>query len=279
TMRTMLSSFPLLVMFFIHCNPISAQSPAQAPALPLPQPQAPALPLPQAPAQAPALPQPQVTALAPAPSGTPTNVTAILEKARGYSIFIKLLKSTEVDSHIYSQLNNSNVGLTIFAPADSAFSGLKSGTLNAFSAGQQTQLTQFHIIPSFISFSQFQTVTNPLSTEAGGNKDNEFPINITTSGSQVNITTGIVNATVTGIVYTDNQLAVYQVDKVLLPMHFYVTPAPAPAPAPSKPKKPAPITSSTGSSVASVNTSGAVQQALDAIFFLVAVSSALSLYL
>ncbi|CAK9175777.1 unnamed protein product, partial [Ilex paraguariensis] len=205
------------------------------------------------------------------------NVIKILEKAGGYSVFIKLLKSTQIDSRIYSQLNNSNMGLTIFAPADSAFSSLKSGTLNTFTAGQQSQLIQFHIIPSYISLSQFQTLSNPLTTQAGGSNENQFPLNITTSGSSVNISTGIVNATVNGIVYTDGQLAVYQVDKVLLPMYFYVTPAPAPAP--SKPKKEAPDTSSTGSSVASVSTSGAVQQALDAIFFLVAVSSALSLYL
>ncbi|CAK9185128.1 unnamed protein product [Ilex paraguariensis] len=253
-MRNLLSSFPLLVIFFIHCTPISAQSPAPAPALPLPQP--------------PALPPPKVTALGPAPSG-PANVIAILQKAGGYITFIKLLKSTQVDSRIYSQLNNSNVGLTIFAPADSAFASLKSGTLNALNAGQKAQLVQFHIIPSYISLLQFQTLSNPVSTQAGGSDDNEFPLNITTSGSHVNLTTGIVNAAVIGTVYTDNQLAVYQVDKVLLPM--YISVSTAPAQAPSNPKKEAPDTSSTGSSV---NSSGAVQQALNAIFFLVAVCSA-----
>jgi len=45
------------------------------------------------------------------------------------------------------------------------------------------------------------------------------------------MTTGAVNATITGTVYTDNKLAVYQVDKVLVPLDL-VLPAKAPAPAP-----------------------------------------------
>jgi len=52
----------------------------------------------------------------------------------------------------------------------------------------------------------------------------------------VNMTTGIVNVTLGGTVYTDHQLAVYQVDKVLLPRDFFVAKPPAPAPAPEKPK-------------------------------------------
>jgi len=52
----------------------------------------------------------------------------------------------------------------------------------------------------------------------------------------VNMTTGIVNVTLGGTVYTDHQLAVYQVDKVLLPRDFFVAKPPSPAPAPEKPK-------------------------------------------
>lgn len=53
----------------------------------------------------------------------------------------------------------------------------------------------------------------------------------------MNITTGIVNTTVSGTVYTDNQLAVYQVDKVLLPWSIFGPTPPAPAPAPISAKK------------------------------------------
>ncbi|KAK3033707.1 hypothetical protein RJ639_034482 [Escallonia herrerae] len=210
-MKQLLSSVSLLVIIFLSCTTAMAQSPAQAPA----------------------------------PSG-PDNVTGILEKAGQYTTFIRLLKSTQVGDQINTQLNNSNQGLTIFAPTDNAFSNLKSGTLNSLSDQQKVQLIQFHVIPSFLSASQFQTASNPLRTQAGGGSNAQFPLNVTTSGNQVNITTGIVNATVANTVYTDNQLAVYQVDQVLLPLDFFVTPAPAPAP--SKPKKGSPADSAAGSS-------------------------------
>jgi len=58
------------------------------------------------------------------------------------------------------------------------------------------------------------------------------------------MSTGAVNASVTGTVYTDNKLAIYQVDKVLLPLDL-VLPSEAPAPAPSKAKGASPKTDKT----------------------------------
>ncbi|KAL3628527.1 Fasciclin-like arabinogalactan protein 12 [Castilleja foliolosa] len=178
----------------------------------------------------------QSPAAAPSPPG-PTNITAILEKAGQFTTFIRLLQNTKVSDQLNTQLNNSNQGLTIFAPADNAFSSLKPGMLNSFSDQQKVELIQFHILPTALSTSQFQTASNPLRTQAGGS-EGSFSMNVTTSGSsnnQVNITTGVTNATVSGTVYTDSQLAVYQVDKVLLPLSFFQSPSPAPAP--GKPKK------------------------------------------
>ena len=176
---------------------------------------------------------------APAPSG-PTNITQILEKAGQYTILMRMMKSTQVADQINTQLNNSNQGLTVFAPTDNAFSSLKAGTLNSLTDEQKVQLIQFHIIPNFLSISQFQTVSNPLRTQAGNSNNGEFPLNVTTSGNQVNISTGIVDATVANTIYTDNSLAVYQVDKVLLPLDIFAAPSPAEAPAPAKSKKKAP---------------------------------------
>ncbi|KAF5744693.1 fasciclin and related adhesion glycoprotein [Tripterygium wilfordii] len=179
----------------------------------------------------------QSPALAPAPSG-PTNVTKILEKAGAFSVLIRLLKSTQMISQLNSQLNDSNNEMTIFAPSDSGFSSLKTGTLNSLTDQQQVELLQFHMIPNYLTMSQFQTVSNPLRTEAGGDNSGRFAFNITTTGNSVNITTGLTNTSVSGTVYTDGQLAIYQVDKVLLPIDVFTPkPPPAPAPAPAKPKK------------------------------------------
>ncbi|XP_073022961.1 fasciclin-like arabinogalactan protein 11 [Primulina eburnea] len=164
-----------------------------------------------------------------APSG-PTNITRILEKAGQFTTFIRLLQITLLGDQIDTQLNNSNQGLTVFAPTDNAFSSLKTGTLNTLTNQDKVALVQFHVLPTFLSMSQFQTVSNPLRTQAGDTRNGEFPLNVTTSGNQVNISTGVDDATLGNTVYTDNQLAVYQVDKVLLPWSIFGPPSPAPAP-------------------------------------------------
>lgn len=69
-----------------------------------------------------------------------------------------------------------------------------------------------------------------------GDDPKRLALNVTSVGNQVNVTTGVVNTTVGGTVYSDNQLAVYQVDKVLLPRDFFVPKPPPPAPAPASDK-------------------------------------------
>ncbi|KAM1040358.1 hypothetical protein FF1_029605 [Malus domestica] len=231
-----LFSLILLLIFISHSTKTLAQGPAAAPAITSPA----AVPLP--PANAPSLTSPVAVpappANAPAPTG-PTNISKILEKAGGFNILIRLLKSTQIDKQLYSQLNNTNSELTLLAPSDGAFSNL--GSLNSLSDEQKTQLLQFHLIPDFISTQKFQTISNPVRTQAGDGF--EYPLNITTSGNAVNISTGLVNTSISGTVYSDGQLAIYQVDSVLQPYGVFApkppppTPAPAPALAEEKPKK------------------------------------------
>ncbi|KAK6936032.1 FAS1 domain [Dillenia turbinata] len=140
------------------------------------------------------------------------------------------MKATNVGDQINQQLNNSNNGMTVLAPTDNAFNSLKPGTLNSLTDQLKVQLLQFHVIPSFISVSQFQTASNPLRTQAGDTGNGQFPLNVTTSGNQVNISTGIVDTAIDNTLYSDNQLAVYQIDKVLLPLQIFGSPSPAPAP-------------------------------------------------
>lgn len=221
--QLILPTMSSLLLLFIHFTIISAQSPAPAPGPP-----------------------------------PPTDITAILGKAGRFTTLIHLLKSTQSADRINTQLHKSNEGLTIFAPADSAFGNLKSGTLNSYTDQEKAELIQFHTLPSFLSIQQFQTASNPLSTEAGGTNYGEFPLNVTTSGNAVNMTTGFVNASILNTVYTDDQLAVYEVDKVLLPERFFVPPPPppppsAPAPAPEKHKKIAQSSHSSASNAVRLN--------------------------
>uniref|UniRef100_A0A2P2P9K2 FAS1 domain-containing protein n=1 Tax=Rhizophora mucronata TaxID=61149 RepID=A0A2P2P9K2_RHIMU len=219
--KQLVSAIPLFLMFFfLYCSTSAAQAPSKAPP-------------------------------------GPTNITAILEKAGQFTVLIRLMKATQEADQINTQLNNSNQGLTVFAPTDNAFANLKAGTLNSLADQQKVQLVQFHILPNYVSMSQFQSVSNPLRTQAGNNANGEFPLNVTSSANQVNITTGVDTATVTNTIFTDGQLAVYQVDKVLLPLNIFGSPA-SPAPAPSKVEKDISTKAPTGSSDdASVDTSSA----------------------
>ncbi|KAE8038873.1 hypothetical protein FH972_011342 [Carpinus fangiana] len=204
--------FSLSLVFLCLCSKTLGQAPVQAPA------------------QAPSKP-----ADTPAPRGTP-DVTKILQKAGGFTILLRLLRTTAVADQIKGQLDNSDTGFTLFAPTDSAFSNLKSGTLNSLSNEEKIRLMQFHTLPKFYSLENFETVTNPVRTQAGDTKPGDYPLNLTAAGGQVNISTGLVNATVSGTLFSAKQLAVYRVDKVLLPLDIFVPKPPAPAPAPVKPK-------------------------------------------
>ncbi|KQK09116.1 fasciclin-like arabinogalactan protein 11 [Brachypodium distachyon] len=178
-------------------------------------------------------------AQAPAPDATPSgppNVTAILVKGGQYTTFIRLMKETQQDTQLNSQLNNSfnGNGYTVFAPTDNAFNNLKPGTLNSLTQQQQVALVQGHVLPQFYSMESFQTASNPVRTQASG-QDGPFTLNITaTANNQVNVSSGVSEVTVNNALSDKKPLAVYSVDKVLLPLEFFGAKAPAAAPAASK---------------------------------------------
>ncbi|CAN1145516.1 Fasciclin-like arabinogalactan protein 11 [Linum perenne] len=227
--------FTLFSLLFLSLNATvtTSLSPASSPVLSPPKAPATMKPSTPPPAESP------TAAMVPVSKG-PLNIIKILQKAGHFSHFIRLIKTTQEDIQFASQLNASQDGITIFAPTDGAFSAIiKTGTLNALSDQEKIQLVQFHAIPRLLSTPQFQTVSNPLKTLAGSGK--QFQLNVTTSDSMVNVTSGLTNTTVSGIVYMDDQLAIYQVDKVLLPKEVFSPKSLAPAPAPAKPPRISPI--------------------------------------
>ncbi|KAF5447163.1 hypothetical protein F2P56_032733 [Juglans regia] len=279
-----LSLLSILLIFLFHSITTLAQ-PAAVPSPPVVAPAQPTTP-PTAPAKppAPAATPPTQPANAPVQSAQvpiqkgPTDIIKILTKAHGYSVFIRLLKSTGVAGQLFGQLNNSNIGFTIFAPVDSAFSNLKAGTINSLSDLQKTELIQFHILNTVVALSNFQTLSNPVPTEAGDTSDGEFPLNVTTAGNQVNISTGLVNTTLGGTIYLDNQLAIYQVDKVLLPLDiFSPKPKVAAAPTLSKPDATTTATNSPSGDVAvaaKVDASGAMRLGINGMLLSIGVAVA-----
>ncbi|XP_052109491.1 fasciclin-like arabinogalactan protein 12 [Arachis duranensis] len=180
-----------------------------------------------------------LAALSPVPPPTSAvDILGILTRGGSFNTFIRLMKTTQLINQLTSQLITiKSGGLTIFAPEDAAFSQLKPGFLNMLSNAQKLELVQFHVLPDFVSSSNFDTLTNPVRTLAGA-KQGKVELNVISYGGSVNISTGEVNTTINGIIYTDNHLAIYKVAKVLLPSDFFPTkiaaaPAPTLAPAPA----------------------------------------------
>ncbi|KAK7257725.1 hypothetical protein RIF29_31907 [Crotalaria pallida] len=223
-------SLALLICFFYSTTtPTLAQlSPAAAPVKP-------AAPTPLAAAPkplVPSLPQSPSPAADTTPDTPAIDIIGIFRKAKSFNVFIRLLKTTQLINQLNSQLvTTKSGGITILAPDDSAFSELKAGFLNTLNDGQKLELLQFHVIPDYVSSSNFDTLTNPVRTLAGA-KPGRVELNVISYGGSVNISTGEVNTTINGIIYTDKRLAIYKVGKVLLPTDFF-TVAKAPAKAPS----------------------------------------------
>ncbi|ESW04193.1 hypothetical protein PHAVU_011G074400 [Phaseolus vulgaris] len=223
-------SLALLLSFLYSTTTLAQLSPASAPLKPL-------QPTPTPPAEAPK--QPLVPSLPQSPTdSTPdtaaVDIVGILRQAKSFNILIRLMKTTQLINQLNAQLlTTKSGGITLLAPDDSSFSELKPGFLNSLSDGQKLELLQFHVLSDYVSSSNFDTLTNPVRTLAGA-KPGKVELNVISYGGSVNISTGEVNTTITGIVYTDKHLAIYKVGKVLLPMDFFaVAKAPTLAPEPS----------------------------------------------
>jgi uncharacterized surface protein with fasciclin (FAS1) repeats len=118
-MKQQISLFSFsLVLLFLHCTQTLSQSPTSAPAK---APTAASAPPPAATSSAQASPPVMVPVQV---SKGPVNVIKILQKAGGFAVFIRLIKSTQEDIQVFSQLNDSRDGVTIFAPTDGAFSAI-----------------------------------------------------------------------------------------------------------------------------------------------------------
>ncbi|PNX64761.1 hypothetical protein L195_g054184, partial [Trifolium pratense] len=148
--------FCLLVLFAnIFSITTLAQSPTAAP-------KAAAKPAPTTPAPATAPTKPLVPALPQSPSSDTSSgqdIVKILRKAKSFNTLIRLLKTTQIINQINAQLvTTKNGGLTILAPDDGAFSQLKAGYFNSLGERQQKELIQFHVLPVYVSSSNFDSL-------------------------------------------------------------------------------------------------------------------------
>ncbi|KAJ8500301.1 hypothetical protein OPV22_010853 [Ensete ventricosum] len=164
--------------------------------------------------------------------------------------FLNYLLQTKVIDTFQNQVNNSKQGITIFVPKDSAFAALEKSDLGNLTQNQLRTLILYHAFTKFYSLSQFKNLSNsnPVSTFAGG----QYALNVTDSSGVIRVVSNWATSKISSSVWSTAPVAVYQIDKVLLPLAIFSTDpplAPAPAPAPET-KKPSDL-SPTQSGIAS----------------------------
>eukprot|EP00268_Persea_americana_P041879 TRINITY_DN4183_c6_g1_i1.p1 TRINITY_DN4183_c6_g1~~TRINITY_DN4183_c6_g1_i1.p1 ORF type:complete len:257 (+),score=44.29 TRINITY_DN4183_c6_g1_i1:87-857(+) len=170
---------------------------------------------------------------APAPAPAFVNLTDLLSVAGPFRTFLNYLESTKVIQTFQNQANNTEQGITIVVPKDDAFSSQKKPSLTNLTEDQLKSLLLFHALPQYFTLADFNNLSQsgPATTVAGG----QYTLNFTDVSGTVHITSGWSNTKISSSVHSTDPVAVYQVDKVLLPEAIFGTPpppSPAPAPAP-----------------------------------------------
>lgn len=167
---------------------------------------------------------------APAPAPNEMNLTSLLAK-QGCKVFADLLKASGA---LKTFEDNTEGGLTVFCPTDDVMKGFMAKYKNLTAEGK-TSLLLYHAVPVYQSMAMLKSnngVMNTLATD--GAKKYDFTVQ--NQGEQVTVKTTVVTVKITGTVIDEQPLAIYTIDKVLLPKELFkkAVEAPAPAPAPEK---------------------------------------------
>lgn len=175
-----------------------------------------------------------ISSPAPAPAPEHVNLTHLFSYAGPFQTFLSYLESTKVLETFQNQANNTEEGITIFAPKDEAFSKLKKPSLSNLTNDQIKSVCLFHALSHYYSLSDFKNLSqmSPVVTFAGG----QYSLNFTDVSGTVFVNSGWTKTKVISSVSATDPVAVYEIDKVLLPEAIFGTdipPTPAPAPAPT----------------------------------------------
>lgn len=167
---------------------------------------------------------------APTPGPSELNLTTILAK-QGCKSFADLIEATGADATFQTTIE---AGLTVFCPTDGVIKGFMPRYKN-LTAPQKTSLLLYHGIPVYQSLQMLKQnngVINTLATD----RANKYDFNVQTDGEDLTLETKIVTAKVTGTLIDQEPLAVYKINKVLLPRELF-KPTEAAAPKASKDSK------------------------------------------
>ncbi|RWR77005.1 fasciclin-like arabinogalactan protein 1 [Cinnamomum micranthum f. kanehirae] len=166
---------------------------------------------------------------APTPAPSQMNFTALMAK-KGCKVFADLLTASGA---VKTFQDDADGGLTVFCPTDDIMKSFLPKYKNLTADGKASLLL-YHGIPVYNSIAMLKSNNGAMNTLAtdGGKK---YSFTVQNDGEQVTLKTSVVTARITGTVVDEQPLAIYTIDKVLLPKELFKgVEAPAPAPAPEK---------------------------------------------
>ncbi|OIW09512.1 hypothetical protein TanjilG_11634 [Lupinus angustifolius] len=171
---------------------------------------------------------PSAVAEAPTPAPSQQNLTSIMSK-HGCKVFADTLLTSSEAISTFS--DNVEGGLTVFCPIDDAFKAFLPKFKNLTVTGKAS-LLEYHGIPVYQSLAMLKSnngILNTLATDGAS----KYDMTVQNDGEQVTLRTKIDTAKITGTLIDEQPLAIYTVDKVLLPLELFKAAAPVPAPAPA----------------------------------------------
>ena len=135
------------------------------------------------------------------------------------------LQKTSVIETFQSQADNTKAGITIFVPRDSAFAALKkkkkktTPAIASLTKAQLKSLLLYHALPRFYCLAELGNLRwrSPVATFAGS----RYTLNLTEDTGTVRVRSAWSNAKIGRTVYGTAPVAVYEVDKVLLPSQIF----------------------------------------------------------
>ncbi|KAF8031715.1 hypothetical protein BT93_D0819 [Corymbia citriodora subsp. variegata] len=175
---------------------------------------------------------PSAIAAAPAPEPSQVNVTDVMA-AHGCKEFADALSNSSDALKTYE--DNVVGGLTVFCPLDDAFKTFRP-KFNNLSAANRSSFLEFFGVPVYMSMSMLRS-NNGLMNTLATDGSRKFDFTVQNDGQDVTLKTKVNTAKITGTLLDEQPLAIYTLDKVLLPQELFkeaVSPAPAPAPTPEK---------------------------------------------
>ncbi|XP_025825334.1 fasciclin-like arabinogalactan protein 7 [Panicum hallii] len=147
------------------------------------------------------------------------NLTAILTLDGPFRTFLGYLQQTNLVEVFQNQASLTDQGITIFVPVDKAFAAVKPSVLSGLSSLQLKNLMLCHSLAKHYELADFEGLSRigPVTTFAGG----LYTVNVTYDAGTVHVRSRWADAKIVGSVSVDAPMAIYELDRVLLPATLF----------------------------------------------------------